>query len=401
MRKFVFFISCAAAFFRALTAQEPLLSVGDKNMDAIARDGNVLALQLYRLLKEGKENLVFSPYAVVESMALPFLGSEGATRAQMARILGFRAQPPAVYQAFRGLNERMSDSPYFLTSSLWIQKGSVRPEFQSATEKKGHASLRFVDFATRPEAARTEMNNWMRERSQGKIIDIVPPAELSKVTSMVVLSGAYMKGRFKQAFNFHSTMQTPFFSERHSTSTVPTMSSTGEYGYLHEKQFSVVEIPYDARRSSFSRLSLLVVLPHETYGLKSIENDLTIEEVQRWLKDIHKQLVVVSLPRFRVTGFFSLVNTFSKLALGDPFRDSANFTDIREGGSLKISKVFHRAVYAVDEAGSESGLASGLENDSRRDSQVAITFAANHPFLFMVVDRSSGAILLMGRLLSL
>lgn len=399
--KMIPFLLLAVVLSCFCDAQEKAPPKDDKTLISAVRDANILGLQLFGLLKEGKENIVFSPYAISASAALPYDGAEGFTESQMARVLRYRVAKPLVADLFADFNGRLMNSPYLFSSSLWVQKGSVKADFKQAIENNSSAALRLVDFITRPDGVRVEMNSWMRERSQGKILDIVPVNDIVNSTRMVVLAGSFLKGRWQQTFDSRSTSQVPFFSDRYVTSTVPTMTATGEYNYLHEEKFSLLEIPYESKKGATASVSLLLFLPHETYGLKGLEEELTIDNLEAWLKNMRKEVVILRLPRFRLAGSFSLVEPFVKLALTNPFRDGANFSGIREIGDLKISKMLHSAVYSVDEWGSEGGISLGSYGDFNPGGRAAIAFNAQHPFLFMVVERGTGAILLMGRVKSL
>jgi serpin B len=65
---------------------------------------------------------------------------------------------------------------------------------------------------------------------------------------------------------------------------------------------------------------------------------------------------------------------------------------------LFISAVIHKAFVAVDEEGTEAAAATavlmsknGMPHDNPKE------FTADHPFVFMIRHRSTGAILFMGR----
>lgn len=396
LRLFLFFMIAVGAAF----AREPA-TTGDKNIDSIVREGNALALQLYSLLKVEKENTVFSPYGIYESMALPYAGAQGATESQMSRLLRFKMAKSFVNAAYRSLEGRFNiQSSYNHMSGIWLQKGAINPPYRETVEKDYGAALRLVDYVARPEGVRLEMNNWMREKTQGRIAEIVPPQELVSTARMVVLSGAYVKGRWAQTFDLRQTKQAPFFFDRYTTSTVPTMFATGEYNHLEDEHFSLIELPYESKRNEATKLSLLIFLPHDTYGLDRVEKSLNLENMEKWLATMEKKWVVLSLPRFRLADSFSLANTFKSMGLTSPFKPDADFSGIREGGELSLSNVYHKASFSADEWGSEGGISLEGAPGPQGAAQRAVGFTVNQPFMFMVIDRETNAILMMGRVLS-
>lgn len=398
--RFIFLTLCCLAFGFSLAAQDPF-STGDKNVDSLVREGNILAMQLYARLREGEGNFVFSPYGVSTSMGIPFAGSDGSTESQMARVLRFRQPQAAVNAAFAWLNNRAyGDSPYFLNCSIWIQKGFIDPVFQTTVKKSYRGILRLVDFAARPEAVRTDMNQWIRESSQGKIVDFIQSKEITNTMRMVLVSGAYVKGKWEQTFDQRNTKQAIFFRDRYQTSTVSTMFAAGDYNYLKEEKFSVIEIPYEVKKPTMTRLSLLIFLPHDVYGLSKIEDLITGDKLQSWLSSMTKQSISLSLPSFQVSSTFSLNAVFSELFLTNPFGDGADFSQIREIGQLKLDEVLHKTAYSISEWGSEGGIAFGASVESPFSQERSIQFSVNRPFMFMLVDRELGSILLAGRVLA-
>lgn len=377
------------------SAQEPLSS-GDKNVDSIVREGNVLALQLYGLLKGDKDNVVVSPYAISASMGVPFAGAQGVTEAQMARVMRFRPVQTAVNAAFGWLNDRFyDDSPYFLNTSLWLQKGTVKPEFRTTVENEYRTTLKLVDFITRADSIRGEMNSWIKERTQGKITDLVDFKTLSSSARMVLLSGAYIKGRWEQTFDARNTRQAAFFRDRYLTVTVPTMFTTGNFNFLEEETFSMIEIPYEVKKPTSAKVSLIILLPHETYGLSKMENSVTMASLQLWLSSMQKQRIALSLPRFSLANTFPLDQMFTQLNLSGPFRDDADFFGIRDIPDLKLSLVLHKAVYSIDEWGSE-GRISYVSTDRGSNAKQPMRFSVDHPFMFLVIDTGTGSILMIG-----
>ncbi len=116
--------------------------------------------------------------------------------------------------------------------------------------------------------------------------------------------------------------------------------------------------------------------------------------------------VIVSLPRFKITQEFELNSTLEGLGMKTAFDpNSADFSGMTGDKSLVISAAIHKAYIDVDENGTEAAAATAvmMEMATAMPSQDAppppIYFTADHPFLFLIRDNSSGAILFMGRVI--
>jgi len=110
--------------------------------------------------------------------------------------------------------------------------------------------------------------------------------------------------------------------------------------------------------------------------------------------------VLVTLPKFRIEGEFSLAGPLAAMGMGDAFTEKADFSGIARERPLFISEVYHKAFVTVDEQGTEAAAATGgaVTLGNVPLSELPVMFTADHPFLFLIRDRPSGAILFMGRL---
>ena len=114
--------------------------------------------------------------------------------------------------------------------------------------------------------------------------------------------------------------------------------------------------------------------------------------------------VIVSLPRFKITQQFELSSTLESLGMKAAFDpNAADFSAMTGDKTLDISAAIHKAYIDLDENGTEAAAATAvvIAMATAMPPQFAppppIVFTADHPFLFLIRDNSSGAILFMGR----
>jgi hypothetical protein len=74
----------------AVIAASSLAPAAD--FDLVAQATNKIAVDLYRQLATGDENLCLSPYSIQSALAMTFAGADGETRNEMARVLHFKAR---------------------------------------------------------------------------------------------------------------------------------------------------------------------------------------------------------------------------------------------------------------------------------------------------------------------
>jgi serpin B len=101
-----------------------------------------------------------------------------------------------------------------------------------------------------------------------------------------------------------------------------------------------------------------------------------------------------------VTADIQLADTLKALGMTLAFSNQADFSGIAKVESLCIDRVVHKAFVEVDEEGTEAAAAAGvmMRPTAIRVQPQAVTFRADHPFVYVIRHRDSGAILFMGRL---
>ena len=78
------------------------------------------------------------------------------------------------------------------------------------------------------------------------------------------------------------------------------------------------------------------------------------------------------------------------------FTSDADFTGIHADGGLSLSAVLHKAFVSVDEAGTEAAATTAvIAGDTAAPEPATIHF--DHPFLFLIRDIATGAVLFVGR----
>ena len=79
------------------------------------------------------------------------------------------------------------------------------------------------------------------------------------------------------------------------------------------------------------------------------------------------------------------------------FEKGAGFNLFDNSPPIKIDDVYHKAVVIVDEKGTEAAAATGIVADATAASAPPPVFKADHPFLFMIKDNKTDAILFLGQ----
>lgn len=362
-----------------------------------AMQGNTeFALKLYGQLKATEGNLFFSPYSLSTALAMTYAGARGGTEAQMAGALCFSLGQDRLHPAFADLGTRLAaigeegQVELKIANALWPRVGyPFLAEYLALIEQHCAALIRAVDYGD-PEAARHIINAWVEGKTQGKIQNLIPPHLLQERTAMVLTNAIYFQGAWARLFDPLQTAAAPFRAAPDRPVQVPMMNQTGIFRYWHDREMQILELPYAG-----NKVSMTVLLPRRLDGLAALEETLTVETLNRWTEELFKIKVRVSLPRFTIECPFRLDEVLQALGMVDAFvPEEANFSGMDGTTLLYVSAVLHQAFVRVDEAGTEASAATAVIINTLG---MPPAFCADHPFLFLIRDNGTGAILFLGR----
>lgn len=368
----------------------------------LARDNTAFALDLYRALAPAPGNLFFSPYSISTALAMTYAGARGETEKQMADTLRFSLGQDALHPAFAALSARLARVQkedgvrWTAANSLWPQQQyPFLPEYVSLLEKHYGVSVTPLDFGE-PEAARARINGWVEEKTQDRIQNLIQPGFLNAMTRLVLVNAIYFKGKWAAPFAAAATREAPFHLSADRAVPAPMMTRKLKCAHAHFPEADLVELPYAG-----GDVSMLILLPAAIDGLGALEQELTADRLEAWRDEMGERDVMVTLPRFTMTSAFRLNDTLSAMGMPDAFNETlANFEGMDGRPDwLYIGAVLHKAFVEVNEEGTEAAAATAVVMMPRAapPSRPEI-FNADHPFLFLIMEKQTGSILFMGRL---
>lgn len=385
---------------------EPALMKVANDEKAVANSCNAFATDLYgRLRSENSGNLFFSPYSVSVALAMTYAGAEGQTGEQMAKVLHFPLPAAKLHPAFSNLQKRMAfdgETPPFqlrVANRLWGQKGfHFLPAFLKVTSDDYGAGLGLVDFK-QAEGARKTINSWIEEQTDRRIQDLLAPGVLDASTRLVLTNAIYFKARWEHEFGERATNDAPFHLPGRQEITAPLMHQQHRLRYGESGDVQALELPY----ADDGTLSMLILLPKKIDGLSDLEKQLTGESLQKWSAGLKTRLVNVHLPKFKMISEFELGDVLSSMGMPLAFSDKADFSGMSAEEQLCFSAVIHKAFVDVNEEGTEAAAATALALRSatgRTRPEEPVEFRADHPFVFLIRDNRTDAVLFLGRLVN-
>jgi serine protease inhibitor len=374
-------------------------------MTSLAVSSNAFGLDLYRRIRAKPGNLAVSPASITSALTMTWGGAKGQTAEQMKRALRLEGSQAEVLAASGKLAAALQDPsrPVILriANRLFGEKTyRFETAYLEATRAAYGAQLEAVDFRTASEKARVGINGWVEEKTEKRIINLIPPRGVDDQTRLVLVNAIYFLGDWATPFDREGTQEAAFFVEKGQSKNVPTMNKVASFRFSDVQGVKAVELPYRGGQTS-----MLVLLPAEVDGLEALETSLEGKQVDAIVASLKERYVRVSLPRFEVSAPEPLFlgAELADLGMTDAFDcDSADFTGIAKPQSpadrLFLAEVFHKAYVRVDEKGTEAAGATAMmiEGYGRAPDKL-VELKADHPFLFLIRDNASGLVLFIGR----
>ncbi|MBN1825199.1 MAG: carboxypeptidase-like regulatory domain-containing protein [Candidatus Eisenbacteria bacterium] len=372
---------------------------------AAADSANSFAWDLYGILAETEGNLFFSPFSVSMALAMTYAGAAGETKEEMARTLHFSGDDEHLHTGWMEIRESLirgsGEGVYELSIANRLfgeSEHRFRKRFLSITEEEYGASLEEVDFRTDTEGARLTINRWVEEETRNRIRDLIPPGGVNTLTRLVLANAIYFKGLWVDAFKKDKTRDEPFYLLSGDTLSVPMMVDKRDclFSKYEEDGLRVLAMPYQP-----GQISLVILLPDRIDGLADLEKKLTAERIDGWIEGAKNTEVAVLIPPFRIEDRFNLSDALFHLGMKTAFSDvRADFSEMAEEEEIPLflSEVFHKSFVEVNEEGTEAAAATAVVMETLGlSTHFPPEFRADHPFLFLIRDKVTGAILFLGR----
>jgi serpin B len=369
------------------------------NEQTLVAAGNDFAFRLLGRLHEvaPDSNLFVAPLSASMALGMTLNGAAGTTFDEMRNTLGFGSlSQEQINQGYRDLMDLLlgldPSVEMAIGNSIWYRQGfPVRADFLERTETYFDAVSMALNFSD-PGAAQT-INAWVKERTRGKIQEIVEdPIDAAVV--MLLINAIYFKGSWTHRFPKAKTEPALFTGEDGTTDQVPLMELDDTLPYAETEIYQAVDLPYGGKA-----FSMTLLLPRPNVPVSQLVGALTPEAWSGIVGNLARREGTVWLPRFRLEWERELKDDLRAMGMKVPFiggqADFSRLSDEALQRGLYISKVKQKTYVDVNEEGTE---AAGVTSVEIRETSIPdrFFFRADRPFLFLIRERFSGTILFAG-----
>ncbi len=384
------------------------ITVTEEGMDSILKENSELmqkvmqdfAFHVWAKL-DADESYVFSPLSVQMLFTMLLNGAEGETAQEMVKALDLDTAALDM-KGYNNIYHHLMENMPKLDSAVKLnianamvvnEKYPLKKEFVNEAKAYYKAMVENMDF-TRSDKVVAKVNGWCDKNTNGlipKVIDNITPD-----MAACLMNAVYFKGKWSDPFDKELTERRTFIDEKGSRLELEMMAQEERFYYMENRRMQCLCLPYGSGNGSFC---MFVLLPKAGYKVSDLVTGLNTGQLTV-MDGMKRRDVDVWLPKFETKYHKQLNDMLKELGMKRAFAQSAEFGGFSEMPSY-ISLAQQDAIIKVYEEGSEAAAVTSIVMDclsiEKKEPEPPVVFHADHPFLYMIMECRSGAILFMGR----
>jgi serpin B len=359
--------------------------------------GNEFAFKLFKTItgNEEKENVFISPLSASIALSMTANGAAGSTREEMRSVLGFKDYSMEEMNEYyrklvKGLLAVDHSTTLGIANSIWVKEGfEVKQPFIDLNKDMYDAEVRNLDFGS-PQAVNT-INRWCSDKTNKRITKVLD--KIGPDARLFLINALYFKGAWTSKFDKRNTVSGDFTTVSGRKNKAEMMRQECNTLYATDEGLQIVELPYGNEA-----FGMTILLPEKGQDIDNVTGRLTPENWKEWTRQLSACTIDIKLPKFKLEYSRDLIEDLMKMGMTVPFGNSADFSNMSDAG-LCIGMVKQDAFVEVNEEGTEAAAVTivGMDLASAGEPQV-IPFHVDRPFIYIIKEKSTGAILFMGKI---
>jgi serpin B len=343
----------------------------------------------FTLLREqpAGDNLVFSPASIGHALLMAAAAADDPTRAAIDSAFGL---PDGAHEAWNAIDLQIADAQsdqvsVAIVDRIWPRIG-VEPDqaWIDLLASRHGADVVPLDFRGDSGGSRRTINDWVSERTESLIPELLPDGFIKPNTVLVLTDTLYFAADWAMPFGKYGPVDGVFTTL--DGTEVPT-SFMRELELADRRGtgdgFVGAEIPYAG-----NEYSMLVLVPDEgRYDefVERLDQDLLDEIDQSFSTGPYELL----LPKWDDTYQIDLLDWLTDIGAAP-----GSYPSITPAAFLGAA--VHAADIAVDERGTVAAAATALGFEESGPPEPQLTVAADQPFIYLIRHRASGLVLFAG-----
>ncbi|MCL2726927.1 MAG: serpin family protein [Bacteroidales bacterium] len=366
-----------------------------KQGSKVASD-NAFSFDLFRQVatSDDKTNAFISPLSVTMALGMLHNGTSPDARAEMAKALGMaNFSDTEINEYYQTMSQALLKvdplTALAIANSIWSEKTyPVKQTFIDVNKKYFDAEVQSLDFKLK--STLDAINTWCAKKTNDKIKTILDGIPDDAV--MYLINAVYFKSKWESQFDKKDTKKEDFTKTDGPRKQVDMMNQTARFPYYEDGVLQCLEMPYGN-----GAFSMVAILPAQGKTVDNLVNYLDNDTWNGIISNLMERKVDVKFPRFKIECEFSLVKPIQNLGMQLIFQSGGNLNGIADDPRLRVFEIKHKTFVEVNEEGTEAAAVTSIGIETTSYTPPA-QFFANRPFLYLIKEKSTGAILFMGRM---
>ena len=362
---------------------------------------NEFAFNLFREVQDNVKSQILSPISITYALGMLNNGAAGQTQAQINNVLGFGNTGADGINTF--CKKMLNAAPdldaltkVMIANTIYLNKDyELKTSFLQTAKNFYNAEPETRDFNDGKTV--DVINQWASDHTEQMIEKVLDKESFNPFAVSYLLNAIYFKGSWTTKFNKAETMKETFnhAGETKEMRYADMMHLTTNLEYVETADCQALRLPYG--NGSFR---MTVLLPKsQTNALPQVPTAEAWQQLNQQLNGTDV-LVDVKLPRFETNTDIDLNGIMSALGMPDAFNENkADFSNFCEKPTY-IGLMKQVAKIKLDEEGTEAAavtVIAEVTSASITPQPQVVPFHANHPFLYIISERQTGAIFFIGQ----
>lgn len=371
-----------------------------RNETEVLEAGKNFSIDLFKSIAEEQDyrNVILSPLSIHIASCMLANGAEGETRSQITNALGYGNYSledlnSSYKTLIEGLKKVDTSTELYSANSIWLNNEiPISTEFKNKLSTNYDASANNVDLHSGK--AGTVINEWCKKHTGGMIIEAAP--QITPETVMLLVNASYFNGKWKEPFYIQSTVKSDFYNLQGNNIKKSFMRQGKKhlFGETEDGKVKMCEIPFGN-----GAFVMDVILPSTSVNFQEFVQNLTYEKLESMFTYKAYHFINLSLPKFKFESAYDLKKTLSSMGITLIYdKKNSDFGLITKDRNVFINNTFQKSIIEIDEKGAKAASITSHKSDvallySPSDK---IDFIADHPFIFIIKEITSGTIIYIG-----
>lgn len=375
----------------------------------LARALNDAGFAIFRAAVTDDQNTAVSPLSIGTAFGMLNEGATAPVAGALDEAFGWPVEGEPLLGAFNSLSQRASSEPgdfvepednepdhaiVRIANRMYLDNGFAPAEaYREALAAYFGAGAEEIPMSTDGNAAADAINEWISDRTEGLIPQLITPDAFDADSRLALVNALYLKAAWADPFDELATSDEPFALAVGDSADVPMMHSGSRNGPVYQgDDFVSVVLSY-----AYDELEMILIVP-SAGAFDDVRSGLDQDLLDTIDAGATSAGFTLAMPRFTtestidlrsvVEGEMGIQNLFGVVGLDGIAPE------------LYVSAAVHATKVIVDEAGTEAAAATAvMVGVTSMPPPPEFEIRADHPFLYVIRDTDTGAVLFVGQVL--